>query len=392
MTQSFIQPKGTLKPQTNIEDIQKQYAQLVSQPQAQPETKKEQDMLRQTVNDLVKSALMNPVEIPKPYKTIQDVFNANNGDRFKALGDWFNSPQFNRFAGGDLTFNPETKRMESTGTRIGREQEARLNADREKALEQQKQQLGIANDVYNAYNRMDIENMQDKRARELAEQELNWRKEENALDREFRRQERAADRANSLAISRLVHSGGGGGRSGLPSFSNITTVRKEFNAIPSVKNYNEIKRQYNNVNSVINSYKGDTRRSKGNNAKDQVLITTFNKILDPISVVRESEFARTAEGQGLLDKIQGAADKMVKGGSGLSPKERNEVFDAIQTMYNAQEQEARRYAQYYGELAERYGINPADVIGGMGFDSNNTSSNTNQPIKVGGYTVKVKGN
>ena len=213
MTQSFIQPKGTLKPQTNIEDIQKQYAQLVSQPQAQPETKKEQDVLRQTVNDLVKSALMNPVEIPKPYKTIQDVFNANNGDRFKALGDWFNSPQFNRFAGGDLTFNPETKRMESTGTRIGREQEARLNADREKALEQQKQQLGIANDVYNAYNRMDIANEENALRRELAEQEQKWRTEEAEKDREFRRQERAADRANQLTLSRIIHGGGGGGSS-----------------------------------------------------------------------------------------------------------------------------------------------------------------------------------
>ena len=242
MTQSFIQPKGTLKPQTNIEDIQKQYAQLVSQPQAQPETKTEQDMLRQTVNDLVKSALMNPVEIPKPYKTIQDVFNANNGDRFKALGDWFNGPQFNRFAGGDLTFNPETKRMESTGTRIGREQEARLNADREKALEQQKQQLGIANDVYNAYNRMDIENMQDKRARELAEQELKFRKEENALDRGLKREQLNAMIAHQRAMEGIARERlSGGGNTKLTAaqqtaMSNISQMDTILNLIKQTPN------------------------------------------------------------------------------------------------------------------------------------------------------------
>lgn len=210
MTQNFLQPKGMLKPQIGIEDLTKQYAQIFTKPQAQEQT---QDPLRQTVQELVKNNLMNQIEIPKPYTTIQEVFNANNGDRFKALGEWFNSPQFNRMTGGDFTFNPVTKRMESSGEKIGREQETRLNADREKALEQQKQQLALANNVYDAYNRMDIANEQNKLRRELAEQEQKWRTEEAEKDRAFRRGENAANRAQQLLISKMIHGGGGGGGS-----------------------------------------------------------------------------------------------------------------------------------------------------------------------------------
>ena len=217
MTQSFIQPKGTLKPQTGIEELQKQYAQIFAKPQTQEST--ETDALRQTVNDLVKNNLLNKIEIPKPYTTIQDVFNANNGDRFKALGEWFNSPQFNRMTGGDFTYNPVTKRMESSGERIGREQEARLNADREKAIEQQKIQNALAGNVYDAYNRMDIADMNDKRARELAEQELNWRKAENELDRQLKRDSLNAQIAHQRAMEgiareRLANSGGGSSSGG----------------------------------------------------------------------------------------------------------------------------------------------------------------------------------
>ena len=211
MTQNFIQPKGMLKPQIGIEDLQKQYAQIFAKPQEQEQT---QDPLRQTVQELVKNNLMNKIEIPKPYTTIQEVFNANNGDRFKALGEWFNSPQFNRMTGGDFTFNPITKRMESSGEKIGREQETRLNADREKALEQQKMQNALAGNVYNAYNQMDIANMNDKRVRDLAEAEQKWRTEEAEKDRAFKRGENAANRAQQLLISKIIHGGGGGSSSG----------------------------------------------------------------------------------------------------------------------------------------------------------------------------------
>ena len=84
-----------------------------------------------------------------------------------------------------------------------------------------KEQNDIATSLNSAFNQMDIADMNDKRMRELAEQEQKWRTEEAEKDRAFRREENAANRANSLAISRLVHGGGGSATGGAAGLNNI---------------------------------------------------------------------------------------------------------------------------------------------------------------------------
>jgi hypothetical protein len=58
-------------------------------------------------------------------------------------------------------------------------------------------------------------------------------------------------------------------------------------------------------------------KHKGANAASQAILVTFQKILDPDSVVRESEYARSAQGLGVLARIRGAYMKMVQGGAGV---------------------------------------------------------------------------
>lgn len=57
------------------------------------------------------------------------------------------------------------------------------------------------------------------------------------------------------------------------------------------------------------------------NPASQAMVTYFNKLLDPTSVVRESEYARVGEGQSLWNRISGTYDKLVQGGAGISQKE-----------------------------------------------------------------------
>jgi lysozyme len=54
------------------------------------------------------------------------------------------------------------------------------------------------------------------------------------------------------------------------------------------------------------------------NAASQGVIITFNKILDPTSVVRESEYARSGEGQSFVQGLEGMVQKFQKGGAGLT--------------------------------------------------------------------------
>ena len=50
----------------------------------------------------------------------------------------------------------------------------------------------------------------------------------------------------------------------------------------------------------------------------QAILISFNKLLDPTSVVRESEYARSATGQSALETLKGMADKLARGGAGVT--------------------------------------------------------------------------
>ena len=56
-------------------------------------------------------------------------------------------------------------------------------------------------------------------------------------------------------------------------------------------------------------------------AGSQAVLVTFQKILDPSSVVRESEYARSSSGLSMLERMRGAAEKLAKGGAGVSISE-----------------------------------------------------------------------
>jgi hypothetical protein len=100
------------------------------------------------------------------------------------------------------------------------------------------------------------------------------------------------------------------------------------------------------------------------NATSQAIITTFNKILDPTSVVRESEYDRTPSGQALIDRIEGKLNTVVEGGPGLTKESLKELVDlgrafakGAQESIDAKNASAREEAQFFG-------LNPDFVIPG----------------------------
>jgi hypothetical protein len=215
---------NTAQPQTNtqnqvIQQIAQNAAnqQLQQQVQAQAEAV---DPLRQSVNDLLKSKIMNSIDIPQ-YTTINDVLNANKGDRLSTFADFLSNPQTMRTIGNFLPsygYNPKTGKVNNVMEQAAQEQEALMQAKQAQAMQQLKEQNDIATSLNSIFNQRDIADQNDKRARELTEQEQKWRTEEAEKDRAFRRAENAANRAQQVALSRLIHGGGGsvtGGASGL---------------------------------------------------------------------------------------------------------------------------------------------------------------------------------
>lgn len=138
--------------------------------------------------------------------------------------------------------------------------------------------------------------------------------------------------------------------------------REEYNAKKIVKDSKEIDSAISRMDNVWNKYQSNKdQRSK--NALDQALIVTFNKMLDPGSVVRESEFARTAQGQSLISKIEGASEKLVEGGGGLTDAERDEIIVVAKQLQEGQMIELEKEKQIYRELAEQRGLNIENILG-----------------------------
>lgn len=213
MTQSFIQPKGSLNTQVDVSGLQNQLAQMFANQQLQGQAQAtEQDPLRQTVNNLVKNKLMQDIEIPR-FTTIQDIVNAPQGSKLETFGKFMgNNPDITRLIGTlvDGTYMDRQGNFVHGGEQQARRQEMEMLKAQEEALAEQKEQNDLAQAMANAYNQRDIEDVRDKRARQLAEMELAWKKEEAALDRSLKREQMA----NDIERARIIHHAMSGGATG----------------------------------------------------------------------------------------------------------------------------------------------------------------------------------
>lgn len=144
---------------------------------------------------------------------------------------------------------------------------------------------------------------------------------------------------------------------GQKSVAGETGLRKEFNALQEVKNYKTFSGQYATMAATM----GKIKDFKSLNPADQVLIMDFNKALDPSSVVRESEYARTPENMSILNRASAATSRLMQGGV-LNQTERQALMQAAKVMkqsYKAQYDAAR--AQYQ-RIAEENGYSPRNVV------------------------------
>ena len=100
-------------------------------------------------------------------------------------------------------------------------------------------------------------------------------------------------------------------------------------------------------------------------AGSQTVLVTFQKILDPISVVRESEYARSASGQALLAQVEGAVEKLGKGGAGVTLEQLGAFArladEAVAKLSNGRVRDER---ERIGRFADHYGIDKSIIFSG----------------------------
>lgn len=133
-------------------------------------------------------------------------------------------------------------------------------------------------------------------------------------------------------------------------------LRGELNSNPIIKNYRDISGKYQVMGEAMKEARADKPETLI--AVDQALITLFNKMTDPESVVRESEYARTPNDQALVNTIKGKAQKILTGGAGLTLPEREGLFRMAANFNNIYRARYGQEVKRYEDLALISGINP----------------------------------
>lgn len=98
------------------------------------------------------------------------------------------------------------------------------------------------------------------------------------------------------------------------------------------------------------------------NAQSQAVIIGFNKLIDPTSVVRESEYARTPEGASLVNRLEGKIQQLTQGGAGLNATELQGLKDTAIALLDGYKNQQLNFAKRIQTQAKNYELNIENIL------------------------------
>jgi hypothetical protein len=134
-------------------------------------------------------------------------------------------------------------------------------------------------------------------------------------------------------------------------FAQEEKIRKEWQS--RSKMYGELQGTFSTLKASADS---------ANGPGDIALITGFMKMLDPGSVVRETEFATARDTAGLFMQLQNRLQK-AQNGQLLSPEQRKEYVALSQKYLDAAQTRAAQERKDLGIVVKNYNLNPQNVFG-----------------------------
>lgn len=140
---------------------------------------------------------------------------------------------------------------------------------------------------------------------------------------------------------------------GQKGFDNTLKLRGDFRSEPIYKAHQEMQSAYSQIQQSL---------KQGTPAGDLAGATKMMKLLDPGSVVRESELGMAMAATGLLDRLQNYATN-VAAGTKLTPKQRQEFQALSDALYGESVKQYNSKRGEYQGIAERNGLNTMDVLG-----------------------------
>ncbi len=161
---------------------------------------------------------------------------------------------------------------------------------------------------------------------------------------------------------------------------------KQFIDRPEVKDMIVVKSNVSSMDALLKSSKEGNLENQL--ALDQGLITMYNKITDPRSVVRESEYARTAENIPFVNRIIGAIQKIEQGGAGLTDEDREALVFGAKIIANERGKISNETRKGYIDLAGTLNIDPKLIVGTIPvFKAFDLTTNVDIPSGRGGAKI-----
>lgn len=131
-----------------------------------------------------------------------------------------------------------------------------------------------------------------------------------------------------------------------PDIEGEQKLRKEFNG--QIEEFNKVNRSYARVKASVKDPSA---------AGDLSLIFNFMKMLDPGSVVRESEFATAQNAASVPQRVRAFYNRIVDG-ERMSEVQRADFTDRANKLFVSQRSIAEESKKAYDDLATEYGFKP----------------------------------
>jgi len=120
---------------------------------------------------------------------------------------------------------------------------------------------------------------------------------------------------------------------------------------------------YDKVESAVEKViiSGSKTQEEATGADDLALLFGYMKLLDPGSVVRESEFRQAQTTSGIPDAILALRDQILQG-TKLTPVQRTRFVDAAKDLFTVYTRQQRKIEDFYTDRAIGFGVDPSDVV------------------------------
>jgi len=116
----------------------------------------------------------------------------------------------------------------------------------------------------------------------------------------------------------------------------------------------------NAYNGLIAAFTDSVNNPEGAGVSDMTMLRAFLIMLEPNSVVRESEFATAAQAQGMAENLKTVIDR-VENGAFLSPKGRQAYLNAARSYMATVRDQYLKQREQYLEMADRYGVDRINI-------------------------------